>query len=500
MKTANLIFGILLSATFVFSGCSNDNLADINDLKQRVNALEAWQQTVNDNIGSLQQLVAAMGNNDYVTSVTAFETPAPGGYRITFLKSTEVTIWNGAKGDPVQVPVMGVALGDDDEYYWTLDGEFMTDAAGNRIPATGSPPKVAIGSDGVWYISEDGTAEGTPPAAGWVSTGVRATGDMGPQGPQGDAIFAPNGVDNTNNDYVVFTLADGSLISLPRYRATGISFTQPGILPAGESRQITYASVGTIAPTVIRVVDLPAEWSYSVDYAARRITLSTPVTFHGDNFTSEATVLVGIDNQISAMYPLKVTGDFTGPARNILGALYYQNGVAKGLVYVPNNGTAGSGRAMSLDQTRAAWVTGAGSMVTTGATDTDNGRNNMAKVYNMAIGTTSPANSFEGLPAFKWADDKNPSGTVYNSNAVNVWFFPAVNDYKTLYNVWSENKTKFEIWLTAAGGSSTIELSYSSSTEGSSMPMFNYYLSFSSGISSEGDKNIANPILAVLAF
>jgi hypothetical protein len=49
----------------------------------------------------------------------------------------------------------------------------------------------------------------------WTTTGVKATGD------QGDAIFAKDGVENTHEDYVVFTLADGTAkIKLPKYQET----------------------------------------------------------------------------------------------------------------------------------------------------------------------------------------------------------------------------------------------------------------------------------------
>ena len=43
------------------------------------------------------------------------------------------------------------------DYYWTIDGEWLTDSDGNKIPATGQhgrAPLLKI-EDGQWYISTD---------------------------------------------------------------------------------------------------------------------------------------------------------------------------------------------------------------------------------------------------------------------------------------------------------------------------------------------------------
>lgn len=95
---------VLLMA--VLSGCMKDDLDDIRD---RLSTLEAWQTSVNSNITSLQSLVQALQNNDYVTGVTALSDGS--GYTINFKKSGAVTIKNGEKGDKGAAgttPVIGV--------------------------------------------------------------------------------------------------------------------------------------------------------------------------------------------------------------------------------------------------------------------------------------------------------------------------------------------------------------------------------------------------------
>lgn len=286
MRKIKCILGLTLSAILIFSGCVKD---DINELRRqqeeiagRVAALEKWQQGVNGNILALQSLVTALQNNDHVTGVVPFAIPAPGGYRITFTKSGEATIWNGNKGDKGEqgdkgaVPVIGVAQFPDNSgtYFWTLNGEFML-VDGQKIPVTGekgdkgengATPKVAIGSDYRWHISPDGNATGTPPNdTGWINTGVLAVGPTGPSGPdgpqgeagpQGDAIFAPDGIDCSHDDYVVFTLADGSTtFTIPKATAITIGFDNyETFYGSSDNNEITLVLPPTLKETDYRAI------------------------------------------------------------------------------------------------------------------------------------------------------------------------------------------------------------------------------------------------------
>jgi hypothetical protein len=174
---------------------------DIDDLKTRMAALEAWQATVNGNIVALQGLVNALQNNRYITNVSEFATPAPGGYIITFSTGAPITIQHGTKGDKGDKGDVG-DKGDDGSspqigvaenpigsgvYYWTLNGVFI-EINGQYLRVTGNngqdgqpgaTPGIAIGSDNYWYICPSGTCIGTPPGNGWQNTGVKATGNDG---------------------------------------------------------------------------------------------------------------------------------------------------------------------------------------------------------------------------------------------------------------------------------------------------------------------------------
>lgn len=139
-----LIFSLLLTIV----GCSKEYddsalVGRVNNLESRVLKLEQLCQQMNTNISSLQTIVSALQNNDYVTGgVPVTEDGKTVGYTISFTKSQPVTIYhgkdgvdgkngtdgkdgqNGADGKDGKsyVPVIGVRQDTDGVYYWTLDG------------------------------------------------------------------------------------------------------------------------------------------------------------------------------------------------------------------------------------------------------------------------------------------------------------------------------------------------------------------------------------------
>jgi hypothetical protein len=197
---------ILAAVAMVFAGCKNYD-SDIDDINARLAKLEAWQESVNTNISSLQTIVTALQGKDYVTSVVALSDGS--GYQITFDKSGTITIKNGVDGKDGVTPVIGVKKDTDGYYYWTVNTgsgvTFLKDADGNMIRTTGDTPKMKISEDGYWYVAADGV--------NFVTTGVKA---------QGDAVFAKNGV-TVGNTSVTFTLAGGTTFSVPLYQALKIA-------------------------------------------------------------------------------------------------------------------------------------------------------------------------------------------------------------------------------------------------------------------------------------
>lgn len=308
MKKLSYLLLSLALPCLILTGCKYDDddlWNKVNDHEERLAALEQWQATVNGNITSLQGLVTALQDNDYVTEITSFDIPVPGGYKITFAKSGEITIWNGAKGDKgdsgsdgtpgesVLAPVIGVAEYpvDSGTYYWTLDGEFI-EIDSEKLPVTGEKgdpgtsgtngitPKLQINATtNYWEVSYDNGAT-------WTSLGIKATGDIGaigpagPQGPQGvqsDAIFAAGGISQTD-ETVTFILANnGGTITLPKYVTSLVAF---------ESYELFYGSLTN-----------------------NEITIVLPSTLKETNYTMLAATITGSNGTVTDIQTRTSAGD-----------------------------------------------------------------------------------------------------------------------------------------------------------------------------------------------
>jgi uncharacterized protein (TIGR02145 family) len=312
----------LTVALLAVSGCRQyDDSAlwdEMNSQAARLAALEAWQATVNSNITALQGLVDALKSRSYIIDVEPFSTPAPGGWTIAFSTGVPVTIWNGAKGD---TPQIGVAE-EDGAYYWTLDGEWLLNGSGDKIPVTGEEgptgqtPQLRINpGNNEWEVCTNGNCAAD---ADWTSLGVKATGAKGNKGDRGDAIFAANGVkyyDDDAYDYVEFTLADGTTtIQVPKYRRPlGITFTQPAPFRTSETRHVGFTTTDNTA--TVKVLDVPAGWTVTAQFtkaaAAGTFTIIAPGSCASEG---EAIILISDAAGEIAMHILKVTMHVYTPA------------------------------------------------------------------------------------------------------------------------------------------------------------------------------------------
>jgi hypothetical protein len=188
------------------------------------------------------------------------------GYTITFGQHAPITIYHGQDGKDgadgkdgqdgqngsANAPVIGVAQDTDGLYYWTLNGEWLLDDNGNKLPVSGKDgqngtngsngqdgadgkdgqngedgkdgitPQLKI-EDGYWYISYDNGVT-------WTQLG-KATGEDGKDGVDGeDGKDGQNGTDGKDGqdgdsmfqsvtqdeNYVYFTLADGTVIKIAK--------------------------------------------------------------------------------------------------------------------------------------------------------------------------------------------------------------------------------------------------------------------------------------------
>ena len=257
---------LILLADISFNSCNND---DIDNLKknqssiiERLSALETWQTSVNNSISSLQTIISALEAKDYVTGVSPLADGS--GYVINFLKSGAVTIKHGEKGDTGTTPIIGTKQDTDGKYYWTLNGEWLTDN-GAKMPVTGDKGDNGdtpyIGDNGNWWIAS-------------TDTGIKAQGEDGASG----------------NDGI-----DGNHGETPYIGNNGnwwIGSTDKGVKAQGEDGNDGYNGNDAVAPKV-RINIETGEWEISVNNGST--WSSTGVKAQGDAVFAAG----GVDNSAS---------------------------------------------------------------------------------------------------------------------------------------------------------------------------------------------------------
>lgn len=301
-------------AVLTFASC-NDEYDDsiltnrVDNLENRVHKLEELCSQINTNIGSLQTLINALQDRDYITNVTPITREEKTiGYTIAFAKSSPITIYHGKDGENGKngedgkdgvngadgkdgengkdgvdgkdgsTPIIGVQKHTDGIYYWTINDEWLLDDNGNKVKAEGTDGKDGTdgtngsnglngsngkdGKDGVipklkitsgyWYVSYNNGST-------WTELG-KATGEDGVNGNDGDNMF--NNI-IVNNDNVTFILKNGMQFSLPTCPIThlGIEVKEAGtlnqIITNEQKNNITSLTInGSLNETDLKVVNL----------------------------------------------------------------------------------------------------------------------------------------------------------------------------------------------------------------------------------------------------
>ena len=279
----------------------------LDEHESRIARLEELCKQMNTNITSLQSILNALQNNDYVTAVVPVTTNGDIiGYTISFTKSQPITIYhgkdgkngtNGADGVNGSVPVIGAKQDMDGIYYWTLNGDWLLDEYGNKIKAqgidgkdgqngedgkngsngkdgtdgkdgeAGVTPKLKI-QDGFWYISYDNGSK-------WTKLD-KATGA---DGKDGDAFFSDIWTDEAN---AYFQLVDGTIITVPLASVAKFNIMIENenirILSPGEIQRIGYTISAATETTIVKAISQNG-WTAVVipkDNAAGEIIIQAP--------------------------------------------------------------------------------------------------------------------------------------------------------------------------------------------------------------------------------
>ena len=219
------------------AGCKDDFddselRKQIADLNGRLTSLEKLCAQMNTNISSMQTIVNALQQNDYITGVTPItEGGNTTGYSITFAKNKPITIYHGKNGSSLSAKKDADGI-----YYWELNGSWLLDDENNRMKVSGVTPQLKIENEH-WLVSVDGGKT-------WDDAGTATR----------DPLFKE--VDNSAEDFVKFVFADGTEVQVPKKDTFAISFSEPLPLKisAGETVEITYTLSQGNEKTLVKTV------------------------------------------------------------------------------------------------------------------------------------------------------------------------------------------------------------------------------------------------------
>lgn len=312
---------VVVAISIALSSCKYDDddlWSSVHGLEDRVAKLEELCKQMNTNIVSLQAIVNVLQESDYITGVApVMQDGKEVGYIITFSKSNPITIYHGKDGQDGQdgtdgndgtTPSIGVKQDTDGIYYWTLNGEWLTDDQGEKIKAEGVDGNDGTdGDDGVtprfkieneyWYISYNN-------GESWEQLG-KATGG---ESTGGDSMFTD--IDyKTSTDYVIFTLADGTQIKLPTWSAF------EALLRLCNETNTNLSSLQTIVTALqnndyITSVDPLTENGKVVGYTIKFAKSNPIVIYNGKDGADGNTPVIGIKKDTDGIYYWTLDGEF----------------------------------------------------------------------------------------------------------------------------------------------------------------------------------------------
>ena len=296
----------------------------VEDLAERVAKIEASVKTVNSQIESIGQCVDALCQGKVVMSV---EQTAE-GYELTMSDGSVITLTNGRDGDKGEpgeagrTPVIGVRQDADGLYYWTVDGEWLAGADGEKVAAQGDKggdgaaghtPVIgaAKDDDGKYYWTVDGQ---------WLTDAdgnrIEASGRTSDEGAISSVV--------DKDDRVVVTLQNGTVLALPKLTDAAIAWVDQGDCESyyGDSRQL-----GITAENILSaVVAAPYGWTAEINLSAGKVYLTAPwvgldVEYEGSVSViavTEGNIPVTISKRVRASYAAADGKKIDDLCRNVL--------------------------------------------------------------------------------------------------------------------------------------------------------------------------------------
>ena len=212
----------------VFSGCTDMVQPELDETHAKLQALQELAGALNWDLHILDLIVKELDDSHTILPESFHQTED--GYEVSFRDGKKIVIPFGKDGVDGRMFVPVGVRDEDGLYYWTLNGEWMKDADGNRIRAgatDGFVPQFKV-EDGFWWISLDGGA---------TFSELAACDDM-----DGFGVFRE--VQQTTSGKVILTLWDGETVELWSQFPFRMSFEGPVrdtlLIAAGELLPIPY--------------------------------------------------------------------------------------------------------------------------------------------------------------------------------------------------------------------------------------------------------------------
>ena len=279
---------LIISAALFFIGCSYDD-TEINNrldkVEQDITELKAMVADINNNISALVTTVDALKNSDQITSVTPLADGS--GYEVTFSKSGTIIIYNGKNGldgedgkdgtdgSDGQSPQISVKLDIDGTYYWTVNGEWLLDEQGNKIPATAhiATPQIRI---------NEGNSE--------ISYNEGVTWEVIGNAGASDSIVFKQVIDGEAS--VIFILSDGTQIEIPKAQQFVINVNTTDVIASpGETVNVSYTVSAADDQTV---VDAFGTKGFEVEISATSTSRGKAIVSVPDPITNGKVYLIAV--------------------------------------------------------------------------------------------------------------------------------------------------------------------------------------------------------------
>ena len=299
------LFNILCAALLLsLTACQHDEIWEqLRDHEQRIEQLEKQCRELNSNIAAIQTILAAVQQNDYVTEVMkVMEDGVEMGYSITFAKSGTITIYhgaNGAAGTNGATPQIGVRKAEDGSYYWTSNGEWITDENGDKIPAAYSDggdgkyitPQFRIVDD-LWYVSYDN-------GNSWRLYDDSANNN--------EAVFTDIVI---ADGYIVLTTSDGTTLQIPTKETYDSiqSLVDQLNVNASSLRTIVMAmESGDCISLLVPLVENSKVIGYMLNFSHSG---SATIYYNPDGWNDKDIPIVGVKQLVDGVYYWTVNGSW----------------------------------------------------------------------------------------------------------------------------------------------------------------------------------------------